>query len=279
MLAFVISNISNIFLTIKWQRLAKPLKIKSNFWDLYKLNYIAIFYSSFLPGQSSGELIKGYKFAKKENAMQKVWIPIFIDKITNLLIIFLIGFVAILSDETFRQNTTLVIMISSLTLFLSLLTIILFSEKTEKIIHFLRDQLVTVLKMLKVNTKLIEDFSLSYFENYKKHNHLMFESLLWGLFIKLPHVFSFYLLAFSLNLGITFLQTAWLFSIVSVVTLIPISFSGLGVREGTLIMLLSQIGIERFNALSFSILIFTMGLLTAVIGGIVELFPSTKSKQ
>ena len=277
--AFLLGNLSNIFLTIKWGRLAGPLKIKSNFFELLKLNYISIFYSSFLPGQSSGELIKGLRLTKKESSIQKVWVPIFIDKITNLLMVFIIGFVAVLSDKTFRTNSTLIFTISLLTVSFSVITLVLFSENTKHFINFLRDKLIQCLKFVKLKTDLLENFSLNYLENYKKHNLLMFETLIWSALIKLPHVFAFYFLALSLNIDLNFIQCAWLFSIISLITLIPISFSGLGVRESTMIVILSQFGIERFNSLSLSILIFLTGILVAIIGGILELFSGNKNQK
>ena len=278
-IAFLLSNISNIFLTIKWKRLATPLKIKSNFFELLKLNYISIFYSSFLPGQSSGELIKGLRMTKKESSIQKVWIPIFIDKVTNLLIVLIIGFIAILSDKTFRTNKTLVFVVSLLTISFSIITIILFSDNTKQFTDFLRTKLISVLKFFKLRFDYLETFSLNYLESYKKHNLLMFETLIWSILIKLPHVFAFYFLALSLNIHLSVLQCAWLFSIVSLVTIIPISFSGLGIREGTIIVILSKLGIERFNSLSLSLLIFLTGIMVAIIGGIFELFSDTKSHK
>ena len=277
--AFLLGNLSNIFLTIKWGRLAGPLKIKSNFFELLKLNYISIFYSSFLPGQSSGELIKGLRLTKKESSIQKVWVPIFIDKITNLLMVFIIGFVAVLSDKTFRTNSTLIFTISLLTVSFSVITLVLFSENTKRFIDFLRNKLIKCMRLVKLKTDLLENFSLTYLENYKKHNLLMFETLIWSALIKLPHVFTFYFLALSLNIDLDFIQCAWLFSIISLITLIPISFSGLGVRESTMIVILSQLGIERFNSLSLSILIFLTGILVAIIGGILELFSGNKNQK
>ena len=278
-IAFILSNISNLFLTIKWQRLSAPLKIKSSFCDLLKLNYISTFYSSFLPGQSTGELIKGLKLAKKESSGQKVWVPIFVDKMTNLLMVFIIACIAIASDATFKTNKMLVSTILFLTFLFSLLTIILFSENTKHLINFLKDKTVKFLRFVRLPTKQLESFSLSYLESYKKHNLLMFETLIWSALVKLPHVFAIYFLALSLHINLNVIQCAWLFSIVSIATLIPISFSGLGVRESTLIVILSKIGIEKFNSLSLSLLIFFIGILIALIGGLLELIQSIKEHK
>lgn len=279
LIALVLSNISNIFLTIKWYRLSTPLKIKSSFWDLLKLNYISIFYSSFVPGQASGELIKGLKLSRREGTNENVWVPIFIDKATNLLITFLIGFIAILFDKTFSKNYTLVICISVLTISATFLTIILFSEKTNHFVIFLRDNLIKALKKLNINYSHIKNFSLNYFEKYKKNDLLMFETLFWSLLIKLPHIFAFYFLALSLNINLNLIESAWLFSIVFLASILPISFSGLGVREGAVIILLSQLGVEKSISLSLSMLIFINGIITALIGGILELVSILESRS
>ncbi len=277
--AFSINNSSNFFLTIKWHRLASPLKIKSNFLELLKLNYISVFYSIFIPGQASGELIKGIKLAKKEEATQKVWVPIVIDKITNLLVVFFIGLLAILSDKTFSQNRNLLLIVTLCTALLGFITIVVFSEHTNNLIGFIKNLLVKFLRIFKINTRQVENFSLNYFENYKKHDFLLLETLFWSFTIKIPHVFTFYLLALSLNINLNVIESAWLFSIVSIASILPISFSGLGIREGTIIVLLSQVGIEKSAALSLSMLIFTTGILTGLIGGVLEVFSGFRSKK
>ena len=271
-IAFLINNLSNIFLTIKWHRLSTPLNIKSSFLDLLRLNFISVFYSSFVPGQASGELIKGYKLSKKEGAQEKVWIPIFIDKITNLLITLIIGLVAILFDKNLSQNKSIIFCAAALTLACSVTTIILFSEHTEKITRNLTNIAVKILRLFKIQADSIKNFSLTYFEEYKKHDKLMFETLLWSAAIKLPHIFAYFFLAGSLNINLSVIQCAWLFSIISIVTILPVSFSGLGVREGSMIFLLSQAGIEKSLALGMSILIFLQLIMVALIGGVLELF-------
>lgn len=277
--AFLLSNTSSIFLTIKWFRLAKPLKSNASFTDLLKLNYIATFYSMLVPGQASGEVIKGLKLTKKETSMQKIWIPIIIDKITNLLIVCFIGFIAILADDNFRQNKPLVFSVAILTIILVFLTIVLFSENTSNFVSSLVKKLLQLFNFIKKGIQSPLTSLLNYHTSYKEQKYLLIETLGWSLLVKLPHIITFYLLALSLGINLSIVQSAWLFSIVSIVTILPVSFSGLGIREGTVIVLLSKIGIESSSALSLSALIFILGLMTGLIGGILELASGFKSKK
>jgi uncharacterized protein (TIRG00374 family) len=270
-LAFLFHNSSNFFITLKWYKLAKPLKLKSSYLDLLKLNFISMFYSIFVPGQGSGELIKGIKLQKKEGDIEKVWAPIFIDKITNLLVMLIIGATAILFDQHFNQNKVLVVTVFLLIAIFIFLSFILFTDKITILIEAVKDILVYFLKFLKINTDCISNFSLNYFNEYKNHKSIIFETFFWSFMTKLPHVFALYFLAKSLNIDINLIESAWLLSVISIASLLPISFSGLGVREGTLIFSMSKIGVGSSEALSFSLLIFILGILTGLIGGIFEL--------
>jgi hypothetical protein len=59
--------------------------------------------------------------------------------------------------------------------------------------------------------------------------------------------------------------------IVYLVTILPISIGGLGVREGTLVMILSFVNIETSEAVILSFLIYLNRILIGGVGGIIQL--------
>lgn len=52
--------------------------------------------------------------------------------------------------------------------------------------------------------------------------------------------------------------------------MLPISFAGLGVREGTLVFLLQPYGVSATDAVALFFLFFARALLVAGIGGLFE---------
>jgi hypothetical protein len=72
-----------------------------------------------------------------------------------------------------------------------------------------------------------------------------------------------YLLAAALGIPVNFVQTSYAVALGSLVTLIPVSISGLGTREATMIAYLGNIGVSPESALGFSLLVFV----TFYIGG------------
>jgi len=82
--------------------------------------------------------------------------------------------------------------------------------------------------------------------------------------------FQCYLIAASLSISISFVYLAFCVSVAGLVSLIPISISGLGTREATMIVLFSRVGLSSESAVSFSLtylLVFHVS--SAIMGALI----------
>ncbi|MGE5446403.1 MAG: lysylphosphatidylglycerol synthase domain-containing protein, partial [Ignavibacteriales bacterium] len=91
-------------------------------------------------------------------------------------------------------------------------------------------------------------------------------SLACNLFGILAH----YLLVLSLNINISPITIAWIRSSLFILATLPISISGLGVREGALAFLLRPYGVSAADAIALAFLLRSVGLGIAGIGGLLE---------
>ncbi len=82
----------------------------------------------------------------------------------------------------------------------------------------------------------------------------------------LSYYFMTYLLSKSLNLDIPFLYLSIVVTVTGLITLLPVSVSGIGTRDAALIILLAPFSIAKENAIVFSALILFMSLFTCLIG-------------
>ncbi len=105
--------------------------------------------------------------------------------------------------------------------------------------------------------------ALLYFRSNKKN-------VLMGLLLCIPiHVVSFltaYLLARSLNIHISFFDISLIIALVWLITAIPISISGVGVRELSMIYLFSIYGVEAEPATALSVYIYMVTVIMGFIG-------------
>lgn len=79
-----------------------------------------------------------------------------------------------------------------------------------------------------------------------------------------------YAFARALDLELSFVAAAWMRIAVHFLVILPISISGLGVREGALVLLTASYGIAPHESVAWSFLIFAGTLLAASTGGLVE---------
>lgn len=88
---------------------------------------------------------------------------------------------------------------------------------------------------------------------------------------QIPGVVVFFVLGRSLGLALTIAAMAWVRSVVVLVSVLPISVGGLGIREGILVLTLAASGVPPPAALALSILVFATTILApGLIGGVLE---------
>ena len=93
----------------------------------------------------------------------------------------------------------------------------------------------------------------------------------WSLVGFALFIMSSYVVAIALGLKISILALTWVRSFVFLMTLMPLSIAGIGLREVGFVGLLSLYGMAAEDALAFSLANFALQLGMAVIGALFEL--------
>ena len=77
------------------------------------------------------------------------------------------------------------------------------------------------------------------------------------------------LIAMALGIHVPLLYLTATFGVVSFISVLPVAFNGLGLREGAYVMLLTQVGVPDHTALAFALYWFLISTCTSLIGGLV----------
>ena len=93
----------------------------------------------------------------------------------------------------------------------------------------------------------------------------------WSLAVQLAGIVALYLFTRSLGVEVPLVTLAWVRACVQLLTMLPITFAGVGVREGGLVLLLQPYGIAGSDAVALGFLSFAGLLVAAGIGAVVEL--------
>ncbi len=229
------------------------------FKTYYAYTAMGYFFNNLLPTGFGGDAVKSLAFGKKFNQTSQSVSAVLLARIQGLLAMFLCFFIAL----PFALNKAEIPLVYTVTMTAALLAcmvfilLCLFSDKFP-IPHFVTDKLTFIPKMQK---------SLSIYRLYKKQLLLSSLDSLWIQLLTLFIAFS-YFKAVGVDIDISILVVFT--SITTVVSMLPISLNGIGVREGIQVALFTGIlGIPAPVVLAAGLLGYIPLLFQAAQGAIV----------
>ena len=249
---FLISIIITLMLgSLNFLILFKPLKVNISLWNLFRYYSLTWALSFFAPGRI-GELSFIY-FLKKKIALGTSSSLYIVDKIISL---FFMSFLAILGFLTFfnKIEATKWIIITLIIFFILIFVVV--SQKSRDIIkkYFLR----------KYSIKF-KGFSKTMFIYIKKHKELLIYDIILTLIKISITSFGFYLLFIGLDTRVKFIDVLLIHNIVTIISLIPLSLNGLGIREYSAVVLFSKIGLDPITVASVYFIILIIRYIVAVL--------------
>jgi uncharacterized protein (TIRG00374 family) len=250
--------------TYKWMLICRKQGIEARYLYLIKINLIGLFYGSVTPLWIGDYIRAPYLMEESKRPIHACIINVFIDQIIELAsLIFLALFGSILIYKRFPYFLPIFFSISLIIIFLYFI----FKEKSKKILSFFK---------FVIPEKFSSWISPDYIYNFPS-----IAFFLLTIFIEvLSYLIMFlqiYIISFCLNISIPFLDFVLIYSVASLIGIIPITIAGFGTRESVLIYFFSFYGIDSPSviALSLSGYIITI-LIPALFGGIFSIGKNLK---
>lgn len=277
-ISFIVVLLSTSFLAAKCFLLIEGSSIQHSFWALIKINIISRFYSLFLPPAVGPEMVRWYKITKNQSGKVFFMAASLFERAGFILVSLLASAVFLYFSPSSQQIEPLQ---RNLLPPLMALIALLFSLQfffLSKSLHGLGRRLVFGL----LPDSSIKNRMLRLYDNFFLTNRsprllvgITFLSIGWHIFFLVRN----YLLFLALSLPLGFLDVAWMSSLVFLFQILPVSLSGLGVREGAFAYMFLQIDLPPEQGVAVGLLFFSQFLLLGGIGGIVELFESAKKTK
>ncbi len=267
LVAAILLNIPQIFTkALRWRYLMMAQGIQYSTSSSVLAYFGSIFIGLLTPGRL-GEFVKTVHVSRDCGIpAARAFSSVLVDRLFDLYALLLFGSAAIFST-TQQQSTALLFAEAALLLVLPILAIL--HRGTFESLQAL------ALKTGKIGAKLFGEGS------WLHELRLYLISLRWihiliaVFFTVIAYALFFtqcYLLARGMDLRVPFLTICFAVSLGSLVTLIPISISGLGTREAVMIAYLGRHGVSPELSLGYSLLIFvTFYLAGGIIGAVAWL--------
>lgn len=215
----------------RWKLL---LPDKFGFRRLFSLYMIGSFFSSFLPGVIGGDVVKAYYLNKDARKISLTLGSVFMDRYLGFVSLMAIGMAAFPFSVRFFGESPYKWAMPLLFAAFLVASVLFFALRVGR------------------RFKVVSEF-YDYFSLMKKKKRLMLKAVLISFFIQMIGFVAVAILASAMGEKIPLPLFFAFIPIITTLSSLPISISGLGVREGSFVILLGLIGVRPEAATSLSL--------------------------
>lgn len=238
--------------------------------ELVAINLATSFYGLFLPGYLAGGVLRWYKLARSEQRPLEALATLVYNRLLELAAAVGLGLVFWLADPLARSSWLVPVVFALLLLGLvGFQGVVAYPPLTTALVRLLHRTGIPRLAPARVRAR-----ARAAFETGTRLGRVSPATLAAPAAVcvarHLLGVLLFMCFARALGLPLTFTNLGWVRSVLLLVGLLPVSLGGLGVREGSLVVLLHPYQVPAADALAFGFLLFARDLLTGAAGGLLE---------
>jgi hypothetical protein len=222
-----------------------------------------MFFNNFLPTGIGGDLVRIYdttKYTKKGIASLT---SIFMERFTGLIVLASIAMIALVLSHRIGLSRDVTIIVIGLFLICFVLTAILFNKGI-----FIRCNLIFKKLRLKYLYNKIAQIHQSIY-SYSESRGALRKTIVMSFAFQILSIIVGYIISLALNLHIPPLYFFLFIPVISVVTMIPVSLNGIGIREASYIYFFTKVGTSGAEAFSMSLLTCALLVFTSLIGGAI----------
>jgi len=237
--------------TFRWELLGKCLGFHLG-WKRYMIYYfVGMFFNLFLPTSIGGDVIKAVFLSKEEKGKLKAIYSILADRGLGLGGMFILGGIACIIDfDAVPYPYNVITLVAAIVIIIALFIAPVFFNFIADLIPRHREKI----KFLPI---------------FWEHPGVILKATLLSIIIQLFANLCVWIISLGMGLKLSLTYYCIVYPLVSLLTLLPISLSGLGVREGGFIYFLGLQNVSAESALVLSLGSFIVQAAVCLIGGIV----------
>ncbi len=237
----------------RWQLLARPLRFERSLSQMTGYYFIGMYFNLVLPTSVGGDVVRAWYLDGGSGRRLAAFASVFLDRLSGLLVLLILACVAVtLSPLPLPGWIPLGVWgCAGCTLAGLLLAPVLLSRGKKGQLR--ARQMRTTMTLL-------------------SSPRLLLGSLLLSLLVQAANVFIVRLVGLALAADIEPSFYWVMVPMVSLLTLVPLSVNGMGVREGGTVLLLTPLGVSQTAALTLAFLWFAVHVTVSLLGGLVYIF-------
>jgi uncharacterized membrane protein YbhN (UPF0104 family) len=253
--------------SLRWSILLFPKVGFQEISDFTKATFLGSFYSLFFPTTVAGDLLKWVPLQKKYPGLTRVKLfsSVFLDRFIGFSAFILLAFFSTCIGKVLKYSFPDYLFWLFLVLFLGVITfyVLVFNFDFEKFLNRFKflNKLTEVVELLK-----------------SKNQNRITTALLISFISEFLWIFQVWFVSNIFGAGLTVLSVFIFLPIIALILILPISIAGFGAREHLYLFFFSAIANGDEKVLLVSTFMGILGILSALIGGIITLFDQLTRK-
>lgn len=256
--AAVLTLSSYVLSTVRWQQVVRAMDLRDRFGRLLSHSLAGQFISNALPTTIGGDVVRVARLSKDTGDTPGSFATVVLERLTGWVVLPVITFLGLALNPALRHlgpQTRVSVMIAAGTL--TGLVILLYAVDHEKLGGRFRAS---------DGWRRFAGAVHLGFGRLRRHPSAAVSVVGAGLVYQFVMVGAAYMAARALDIDIGITALMVFFPAVLIAQVLPISISGLGVREFMLVWLLSSVGVPHEQALALGILIWAVTVTTSLVG-------------
>jgi len=248
---------------VRWHYIIRATGENISLRRAFVTTLVGNFFAMFLPEMVGSDVARMYEVSHERGTNANIVSTVLLDRVIGLVSVILMGLVALVLANHYLSDPTAVALI------VGLLAVLLVGW----VAFFYRRLMEWVFKRL-FSLPLINRFETKirslYEALYHLHNQprLLVITLLLALLVQLAEVTAVIFVARASNIEASPVHFFLFMPIIWLVTTLPITISGLGVREGAFAFFFAEVGVASSEAVALSLLFFSLKVISGMVGGL-----------
>lgn len=257
---------------IKWRLFIRVSGHDASLAELMRLYIIGYFFNIFMPSFVGGDVVRSIILGNRLSDQAQALLATFLERFTGLLAMAILGFVFVLLGSKATAGVGLLVLIVTMSIFA--LTALCFLPRLSQRLFNLGLHLLRLVHLNRLVTKaqsLYERMEAS-MKLIRTDSRLLSKAMFLSFIYQVLTVVNTYVAAVAIgwhpaDVGSLFV----VIPLVLLVTMIPVTPSGLGLQEGAFVFFLSRIGATPAEGLAVALILRAKSILFALIGGLLWL--------
>ncbi len=266
LLGFAILWVGHYTCIYRWRMLMRPIMPILSLGRLFGIYCIGLFFNLTFPTVVGGDVVKMYYAGKPTKKFAASFAATFLDRDAGMLAMMIIACAAAVLSPLNAPGIPIRLIIWSATIAFVLANVAIFTPG----LHRRLTAFLKALNLSKLASRI--DTISDAFQVMGKHWMVLVNSFIISLANQILAISINWIMAEGLHIHVPFFYFLVFIPVVTLISMIPISLNGMGLREYAFVSLFGSIGVDREAAVALGLLSSMTIFLSAIPGGIIYIF-------